>query len=171
MAGYKQRREELKKGEKTKYDRESHSQIYIGKRSAVSLLDDVDFDPDAFHRGSTKEDRMTKQILAQEKERELGRKLGMMGGGLGADYMKRRNPVPLNPQDTMNSDRELSPPDARKLGLIGAKPSVRLSPINKRKRANTIGGVKKKTRFVTAKGIREAGRESLGGPELDIELD
>ncbi|TGO26322.1 hypothetical protein BPAE_0062g00440 [Botrytis paeoniae] len=171
MAGYKQRREELKKDEKTKYDRESHSQIYIGKRSAVSLLDDVDFDPDAFHRGSTKEDRMTKQLLAQEKERELGRKLGMMGGGLGADYMKRRNPVQLNPQNTRNGERELSPPDARKLGLIGTKPSVRLSPINKRKRVNTIGGVKKKTRFVTAKGIREAGRESLGGPELDIELD
>lgn len=171
MAGYRQRREELKKDENTKYDRESHSQIYIGKRSTVSLLDDVDFDPDAFHRGSTKEDRMTKQLLAQEKERELGKKLGMFGGGLGADYMKRRNPVPVNLRDTGKSDRESSPPDARKLGLIGMKPSVQLSPINKRKRANTIGGVKKKTRFVTAKGIREAGRESLGGPELDIELD
>lgn len=173
VTGYRQRREELKKDEKTKYDRESHSQIYIGKRSAVNLLDDVDFDPDAFHRGSTKEDRMTKQLLAQEKERELGRKLGMMGGGLGADYMKRRNPVQPNPQDVMNNgDREPSPPDAKKLGLVGTKPCVRLSPINKRKRANTVGdGVKKKTRFVTAKGIREAGRESLGGPEMDIELD
>ncbi|KAF7853391.1 hypothetical protein EAF04_010685 [Stromatinia cepivora] len=172
MTGYMQRREELKKEEKTKYDRESHSQIYIGKRSAVNLLDDVDFDPDAFHRGSTKEDRMTRQLLAQEKERELGRKLGIMGGGLGADYMKRRNPIQPNPQDMQNSgDREPSPPDAKKLGLIGTKPSVRLSPINKRKRANTIGGIKKKTRFVTEKGIREAGRESLGGAELDIELD
>lgn len=172
VTGYKQRREELKRNEKTKYDRESHSQIYIGKRSAVNLLDDVDFDPDAFHRGTTKEDRMTRQLLAQEKERELGRKLGMMGGGLGADYMKRRNPVQPSPQDVQSSrDRETSPPDARKLGLIGTKPSVRLSPINKRKRANTIGGIKKKTRFVTEKGIREAGRESVGGPGLDIELD
>ncbi|ESZ94008.1 hypothetical protein SBOR_5586 [Sclerotinia borealis F-4128] len=172
VTGYKQRREELKKGEKTKYDRESHSQIYIGKRSAVNLLDDVDFDPDAFHRGSTKEDRMTRQLLAQEKERDLGRKLGMVGGGLGADYMKRRNPVHPNPQDIKDGGyREPSPPDARKLGLIGTKPSVRLSPINKRKRVNTIGGLKKKTRFVTEKGIREAGRESLGGAELDIELD
>ncbi|KAI9644693.1 hypothetical protein NHQ30_006719 [Ciborinia camelliae] len=172
MTGYKQRREELKKDEKTKYDKESHSQIYIGKRSAVNLLDDVDFDPDAFHRGSTKEDRMTRQLLAQEKERELGRKLGMMGGGLGADYMKRRNPVQPNPQDIKNNmDREPSPPDAKKLGLIGTKPSIRLSPINKRKRANAIGGLKKKTRFVTAKGIREAGSDSFIDVELDVELD
>ncbi|QSZ30373.1 hypothetical protein DSL72_004896 [Monilinia vaccinii-corymbosi] len=173
MTGYKQRREEIKNNGKTKYDRESHSQIFIGKRSAVNLLDDVDFDPDAFHRGSTKEDRMTRQLLAQEKERELGRKLGMMGGGLGADYMKRRNPVQLNPHDIRaTGDRKASPPDAKKLGLIGTKPSVRLSPIiNKRKRANAIGGIKKKTRFVTENGIREAGRESLGGAELEIELD
>lgn len=172
VAGYKQRREELKKDEKTKYDRESHSQIYIGKRSTVNLLDDVDYDPDAFHRGSTKEDRLTKQLIAHEKERELGRKLGMMGGGLGADYMKKRNPVQPSSQNIQsNRDRELSPPDAKKLGLIGTKPSVRLSPINKRKRINTIGGIKKKTRFVTEKGIREAGRESLGGVELEIELD
>ncbi|PQE11252.1 primase zinc finger protein [Rutstroemia sp. NJR-2017a BVV2] len=222
MASYQKKREDEKMREKTRYDRESHSQIYIGKRSAVNLLDDVDFDPDAFHRGSSKEERLTKQLLAQEKERELGRRLGMMGGGLGADYMKRRNQTLPNKQQTEgNRSREPTPPpDSRTLGLSGRGTNVQLSPVHKRKRANTISSsfsstdsapivaqptkssmrnpsaglgwgnnlskeltnmregrtlmkqretkemappVKKKTRFVTDKGIREAGRESIGG--------
>ncbi|PQE06479.1 hypothetical protein CJF32_00002373 [Rutstroemia sp. NJR-2017a WRK4] len=222
MSTYQKKREDEKMKEKTRYDRESHSQIYIGKRSAVNLLDDVDFDPDAFHRGSSKEERLTKQLLAQEKERELGRKLGMMGGGLGADYMKRRNQTLPNTQQTEgNRSREPTPPpDSRTLGLSGRGTNVQLSPIHKRKRANTVSSsfsstdsaptvarptkssmrnpsaglgwgnnlskeltnmregrtlmrqretkemappVKKKTRFVTDKGIREAGRESIGG--------
>ncbi|KAM3071247.1 hypothetical protein ACMFMG_008838 [Clarireedia jacksonii] len=230
MSSYQKRREEVKMREKTRYDRESHSQIYIGKRSAVNLLDDVDFEPDAFHRGSSKEERMTKQLLAQEKERELGRKLGMMGGGLGADYMKRRNQALPNTQHTDgNRSREPTPPaDARTLGLSGRGTNVQLSPIHKRKRGNTISSsfsstdsapvvaqptkssmrnpssglgwgsnlskelthmregrtlmkqreskemappVKKKTRFVTDKGIREAGRESIGGDLVESMMD
>jgi minichromosome maintenance protein 10 len=221
MTSYQKKREDEKMKEKTRYDRESHSQIYIGKRSAVNLLDDVDFDPDAFHRGSSKEERLTKQLLAQEKERELGRKLGMMGGGLGADYMKRRNQTLPNKHTEGNRSREPTPPpDSRTLGLSGRGTNVQLSPVHKRKRANTVSSsfsstdsapiiarptkssmrnpsnglgwgnnlskeltnmregrtlmkqretkemappVKKKTRFVTDKGIREAGRESIGG--------
>ncbi|TAQ87179.1 hypothetical protein B7494_g4495 [Chlorociboria aeruginascens] len=171
---------------KTRYDQESHSRIYIGK-SSVNLLDDVDFDPDAFHRGSSKEERVTQRLLAQEKERNLAKKLGQMGGGLGADYMRRKAPLQLDP----NSENtvEAPPPDATTLGLLGSKgKDIHLSPI-KRKRTNAAvsstaavgwGGtltkelgrmkegeslhpVRKKTRFVTEKGIREAGRESFGG--------
>jgi minichromosome maintenance protein 10 len=191
MTGYRERakEEELKKN--TRYDRESHSQIYIGKKSTVNMLDDVDFDPDAFHRGSTKEERMTRRILAQEKERDLANKLKSMGSGLGADYMRAKtqsssnNISNPNPSSSMS---EVPPPDAAALGLLSGKAAnVALSPI-KRKRANTVSSsaamgwgndlskelgrmkngeslqpVKKKTRFVTEKGIREAGRESLGG--------
>lgn len=90
------------------------------------------------------------------------------------------------------------PPDARKLGLLDGKASeVSLAPA-KRKRTGTSssnggansargwGGelskdlnrmregqrlepVKKKTRFVTAKGIREAGRESFGGEVIGVQ--
>lgn len=174
-----------------RYDRESHSQIFIGKKSTVSMLDDVDFDPDAFHRGSTKEERMTRRILAQEKERELERKLADMGSGQGAEYMRRRDPT-ARPRNDPHTAPPVSPPDAGTLGLLGGKAAdVALSPI-KRKRANTVSSsaavgwgtdltrqlgkmkdghhiskgdqpAKKKTRFVTEKGIREAGRESLGG--------
>lgn len=181
---------------KTRYDRDSHSQIFIGKKSTVSMLDDVDFDPDAFHRGSTKEERMTRRILAQERERELERKLGDMGNGAGANYaqarFKRNDSSQLEPASSNTSMSE-APLDAHSLGLLGGKAAnVALSPI-KRKRANTVSSsaavgwgtnlskelgkmkdgnnlsigsrppVKKKTRFVTEKGIREAGRESFGG--------
>ncbi|CZS89766.1 related to replication protein CDC23 [Rhynchosporium graminicola] len=182
----------------TRYDRGTHSQIYIGKRSTVNMLDDVDFDPDAFHRGSTKEERMTRRILAQEKERDLERKLADMGSGQGAEYMRRRDPATLPRSELYSSSQAEPPPDAGKLGLLGGKADdVSLSPI-KRKRTNTVSSSaavgwgsdltrqlgkmkngenivkdgqppikKKKTRFVTEKGIREAGRESFGGEVVE----
>ncbi|KAH6678650.1 hypothetical protein B0J14DRAFT_650870 [Halenospora varia] len=211
MTGHFDRKAQPKKDEKTRYDRESHSQIFIGKKSTTSLLDDVDFDPDAFHRGSTKEERMTRRIIAQEKERELAKKLQSMGGGLGADYMRaaasgRKTTQPASNFSSNNNSYAQDndpppPPDAASLGLLSGKAKdVALSPI-KRKRSTANSGsaaigwgsdlskelgrmrngdnlsvassmgslskeqpVKKKTRFfVAGKGIREAGRESLGG--------
>lgn len=185
---------------RTRWDRESHSQIFIGKPSAANLLDNVDFDPDPFHRGTTKQERVMRQVLAKEKERDLAKKLGSMGGGLGADYMKRRTHDPSQPSGSASNEAEPSlppPPDAAKLGLLSGKAEdISLGPI-KRKRITTAssttamgwgsdlskklgsmreGGslqpVKKKTRFVTAKGIREAGRESFGGdlpPAEDVQ--
>lgn len=189
--------EKKKLEEKTRYDRGSHSQIYIGK-STASMLDDVDYDPDAFHRGSTKEERMMRRVLAQEKERDLAKKLGAMGGGLGADYMRRKDSSQLDPSSSFASSDTMST-DAASLGLLGGKAKdVMLSPI-KRKRTQTPsagsatsamgwgsdltkqlgrmkeGGslqpVKKKTRFVTEKGIREAGRESIGGEAAKAAFD
>ena len=187
MTGSFDRQKKVEQEKKTRYDRESHSQIFIGKRSMTNLLDDNDFDPDAFHRGSTKEERMRRRILEQEKERDLRKKLGGIGTGIGADYMRQK--VPSQEQDFNSSSIGAEPPpDAAALGLLSGKAKdVQLSPI-KRKRANTnsssaavgwgsnlskelgrmkngesLQPVKKKTRFVTEKGIREAGRESIGG--------
>jgi minichromosome maintenance protein 10 len=187
----------------SKYDWESKSKYYIAApargpanfiggpgRSTANLLDDPDVDPDAFHRGSSKEERMRRQLAAAEKERETARKLGAVGGGLGADYMRKRDRPTLD-SSSINDDPAEPAPDVAILGLLGSKTkAVQLSPI-KRKRAGTStptssdgamgwGGhltkelgrmkdgerlqpLKKKTRFVTAKGIREAGRESFGG--------
>lgn len=184
--GHFDRSKEPNGGEKTVYDKASHSQIYIGNRTTSNLLDDVDFDADAFHRGSTKEERVNRRIQAQEKERELATKLGAVGGGLGADYMRKIKP--LRVEQSNNHVAAEEPPDAAALGLLSGKgKDVQLSPI-KRKRSNTLSSsaavgwgnsltkelgrmkngeslqpVKKKTRFVTEKGIREAGRESFGG--------
>jgi minichromosome maintenance protein 10 len=183
MTGRPQAEEE----KKTRYDKGSHSQIYIVNRTTANLLDDTDYDPDAFHRGSTKEERVTRRILAQERERDFAKKLGAIGVGLGADYMRRKDSAEPHPRDSYNMPEE-HPPDAAALGLLGGKAKdVQLSPI-KRKRANTASSssargwgdnlskelgrmkngeslqpVRKKTRFITEKGIREAGRESFGG--------
>lgn len=152
------------------------------------------FDNDVAEQVEKKE-RTRKRFAAEEKEKELARKLGNIGGGLGAEYMAKKanrneRPPPLERDLFWNPP---PPPDARKLGLLDGKASeVSLGPA-KRKRTGTSsstgtsgprgwGGelskdlgrmrdgqrlepVKKKTRFVTAKGIREAGRESFGGPE------
>ncbi|CAL3970883.1 unnamed protein product [Diplocarpon coronariae] len=190
---------EKEEEKKVRYDRESHSQMFIAKKSTVNMLDDVDFDPDAFHRGSTKEERMTRRVLAKEKERKLERKLATMGNGQGAEYMRRRDPA-AQPCNEYSSSQALSPPDAGRLGLLDGKAEdVALSPI-KRKRASTVSSmaavgwgsdltkqlgkmkdgqsvskdgqhVKKKTRFVTEKGIREAGRDSFGGETVTVAND
>jgi minichromosome maintenance protein 10 len=194
VTGLLEREAKKEEEKKTRYDRGSHSQIYIGKRSTVGMLDDVDFDPDAFHRGSTKEERMTRQLLAKEKETDLKKKLYQMGNGLGADYM--RGSSDFDPRSSNFENDAPPPPDATSLGLRSTKANdVALSPI-KRKRINTVsssaaigwGGnltkelgrmkngesmqpVKKKTRFVTEKGIREAGRESFGGEVAKAVID
>jgi minichromosome maintenance protein 10 len=185
MTGY-----EKPKKNAPRYDVGTHSKLFIGAsiRSSADLLDDTDVDPDAFHRGMNKEERMRRQLAAAEKEREIARKLSSIGGGLGADYLRMKNQP--DPALSKTVDKPPDPPDAAALGLLGSKAKeVNLSPI-KRKRGGMSsqssstslgwGGdltkelgrmeegerlqpVRKKTRFVTAKGIREAGRESFGG--------
>jgi minichromosome maintenance protein 10 len=189
------------KKEPLRYDRETHSKIYIAPsvkggmplvggpgRSTADMLDDEDVDPDAFHRGTNKQERMRRQLATAEKERGVAQKLGRIGGGLGADYLRLREQP--TPESSSTIDEPPEPPDAKALGLLGGQAKdVHLGPI-KRKRAGTstptnssavgwgshltkelgrmkdgerLQPVKKKTRFITAKGIREAGRESFGG--------
>lgn len=182
--GYKK----TKLNDKIRYDRESHSQIYIGQKSTTSLLDDVDYDPDRFHRGTTKEERMTRRLLSKERERNLEKKLAMLGSGLGAEYARARqvDKSLTRSANHVNSVRKTS--DFNSLGLLDKTiDNIALSPI-KRKRKNTFSNTTpkrwanslaedlknnksneipdapsatKKTRFITEKGIREAGCESL----------
>ncbi|KAI9844743.1 MAG: hypothetical protein M1837_005276 [Sclerophora amabilis] len=165
-------------------------------RSTAALLDDDDVDPDIFHRGSTKEERLRRRLAEQEREREIGRKLGEIGNGMGGAYLKAAQAEvsgtrQIGPDGATN---EADPVDAQSLGLTGGEAaSVRLSPM-KRKRGQASSSsapgmgwgsaymkglpksgvqakekatdqpAKKKTRFITANGIREAGRESFGMP-------
>lgn len=175
-------------------------------RSAASMLDDPDVDPDAFHRGYSKEERQRRRLAEKEKERGIRDKLGSIGGGIGADYMRKQSST-FSQQNSSSQPEAPPPPDAASLGLLAAKgksTSIHLSPIKRKRKDNgsfssnvEVGAargwgeglskdlakmregvsltglqpVKKKTRFVTAKGIREAGRESLGGPDLDAGND
>ena len=154
------------------YDRGVHSTYFItphmGGRSAANLLD---ADEDGGGRGS-REERARRALAEREKENEIAKKLGEGGNGAGAEYLRLRQPdgrsVPARDIGQMRETRDAgeTAPDVEALGLKRNRAAdVLLSPL-KRKHSSAAGGggtAKKRTRFVTAKGIREAGRESLGG--------
>lgn len=183
----------LKEGRQ--WDRGTSSTYFINPigRSAAALIDADSGGP--MERGGSKEERVRKRLAERAREREIARKLGEGGNGIGKEYLRLRAAEGVKTTSTTsrststlqgsssNSDQTLPPVDASSLGLLGNKASnVQLSPIKKNfgkslKRKipaaavlddadddTEQGGVRsrKKTRFVTEKGIREAGRDSLG---------
>ena len=176
----------LKEGRQ--YDRASHSTYYMApqmaSRSAANLLD---AEEDGGAHGN-REERMRQTLVAQAKEKEIARRLGQGGNGTGAEYLRlrqddqRKTGTQQFPQDAAAARQR----DAGNLGLKDNKAgNVMLSPLKKRsgsirKAAGASDGAeeggpqRKKTRFVTAKGIREAGRESIGGDAFgqgDVDLE
>ncbi|KAJ5957106.1 hypothetical protein N7501_011385 [Penicillium viridicatum] len=169
-----------------KYDMGSQSLYYVapsrnrgGGRSsynpmggsAVNLIDAHD-DPfiasGMMGRGmDSKEERMRRRLATQQRERDITQKLvsGRVGG-VGAEYLRTRTsnespnkdkasgtPLPKSPTTTHGMD----------MTTFGKAKNVRLSPM-KRAHDKPHGSGVKKTRFITSRGIREAGRESLGAP-------
>jgi minichromosome maintenance protein 10 len=143
--------------------------------SAANLLDSVSDDPfiaaGMMGRGmENKEERLRRRLATQQREREITEKLVAGRTGVGADYLRSRtaneSPAAGNKDKlsgTSSSPKTLPQSSSMNLASFGKAKSVRLSPM-KRANANPHGSGVKKTRFITANGIREAGRESLGGP-------
>lgn len=155
-------------------------------QSAANLIDaDVD-DPfiaaGKMGRGmENKEERFRRRLVEQQREREITQKItSSRAGGVAGEYLRAQNN-----ENTPTTNKAMSRSGAqhRRAGsgdptlpstsLAGDKPlgmsfkraeAVRLSP---RKRAHDgdkpHGSGVKKTRFITSKGIKEAGRDSLGG--------
>ncbi|KAI9771679.1 MAG: hypothetical protein M1840_001895 [Geoglossum simile] len=172
----------------------------VTNRSTAALLDDNDVDPDAFHRGTSREERLRRRIVERDREREIARKLGENGGGMGSEYLRARNAADAKPPAHADPSPITDPRSMESL-TGGRAEEIRLSPIKRKRGASQASGsappassgvgwsfknvgsmlrkggsalssgeggtvkepVRKKTRFVTAKGIREAGRESFGG--------
>ncbi|KFY67616.1 hypothetical protein V496_01507 [Pseudogymnoascus sp. VKM F-4515 (FW-2607)] len=181
---HSQRRSELlKKNQTVAYDRGTQSTMYVHRGG------EAHFEGEAGEK-MQKAQRMRQRLAEKEKERDLQKQLANLGGGLGAEYMRIGSGSQQQESEADLWEPEARP-DAKQLGLLGGKASdMSLGPV-KRKRTGTNstsssaaavgwGGqltkelgrmkdgerlqpVKKKTRFVTAKGIREAGRESFGG--------
>lgn len=147
-------------------------------QSAANLLDAND-DPfiaaGMMGRGmENKEERLRRRLATQQRERDITQKLvSGRAGGVGAEYLRSRtaNETPSakgnkdKPPGTPATPNPLPSNTSLNLTSFGKAKSVRLSPM---KRAHDgdkphSSGVKK-TRFITANGIREAGRDSLGGP-------
>lgn len=156
-----------------------------GGQSAASLID-ADNDDDPFlaagmlGRGmENKEERKRKRIAEQKREREIAKKLvsSRAVGGVGAEYLRAgaasnqqtSTPRPQSSNQENTKPNQPSTPATNPLSLSTARKadSISLSPMKRAhggdKPHHSSSGVKK-TRFITAKGIREAGRDSLGGP-------
>lgn len=189
FGGRSTKKEQPKHG--PKHDWATHSTYYVGRavpgaRATANLFDDDDVDPDAFHRGTSKDERLRRRLAEREKETEIARKLGEGGNGMGGEYLRVKTTEGVEQPGQTIEEREAF--DVQTLGLLsGTSDSVRLSPVKNRRMGNAAtitavgwGGafkrglpsprkgaedeerVKKKTRFVTPNGIKEAGRESLG---------
>ena len=158
----------LKEG--AQYDRRLGSSYFITPRlpstfdrgSAASLLDAEG----GLERGGSKEERARKRLAEQEKERDIARRLGEGGNGMAAEYLRMRHDGPI--PKAGGTSQETNVVDAKELGLVGNRAGdVQLSPVKKRKAGEAWGTGeekgKKKTRFLTSKGIKMAGGESGGG--------
>ncbi|KIW93737.1 uncharacterized protein Z519_05052 [Cladophialophora bantiana CBS 173.52] len=132
-------------------------------------------------RPSDRDARLRKHLAALAKEREIAQRLGSREhGGLGfestgAEYMRQKTKARTREDDQAKVNQ-----DARTLTVAagaGETQSQRSGPISgsiltctsstiNESRKRTAADVRlspiKKTRFVTEKGIREAGRDSLG---------
>lgn len=172
--GDEKRRDDGLLKEGAQYDRNLGSSYFITPRhpstfehgSAATLLD---AEGSGLTRGGSKEERARRRLADLEKEREIARRLGEGGNGMAAEYlrMKHDGPIP-KAGGLIQGLGEAEKVDARELGLMGNRAGdVQLSPVRKRKAGEAWGTGeekgKKKTRFLTSKGIKEAGRESGGG--------
>lgn len=186
------------------HDKYLHETVYIapGGRSAAQLLDNDGM----FERGFSRAELHRKRLAEKEKERELAKKLGELGNGIGGQYMKLKGAdTPNLPAsgDTIGNEASTTNQDKANdigeeaLGLLGRKAGdVTLSPVKRKRGTGGKGAAsepmgwsgafkrgllspkkkeresspaKKRARFMLdKKGIREPGRDSLGG--LDVGL-
>jgi minichromosome maintenance protein 10 len=136
------------------------------EKSAAALLELDDDDP-FIAEGRLSRDtqsRLKKRLLDQEKELEIADRLTSMGsGGAGGEYLRHR--IAPNP-DGQTPSSSASVEAGRKKSALATKNDIMRAGTNtngKRASDSVRLSPMKKTRFLTEKGIREAGRESLGG--------
>ncbi|KEF52273.1 uncharacterized protein A1O9_11513 [Exophiala aquamarina CBS 119918] len=143
------------------------------------------------HLDRNKDERIRRRFAAQEKEREIAEKLGGLGGnmgfgGAGAEYLRQTaqnsaqelskdnrkktrpgHPTYSNHGSTATTSQSGDPDKATQRSALATRSNLLYVPGSnsngKRRAENVRLSPVKKTRFVTEKGIREAGRDSLGG--------
>lgn len=142
--------------------------LYKSEHGTAWLLDQADNDDPFIAEGQLSRDkdaRLRKRLANQARERDIAKKLlDMTAVGAGAEYLRHRSSDKRGPAQKESSDAlhltNESTVSAVKRDILNFKSTpagrgkrlaedVKLSPV-------------KKTRFVTEKGVKEAGRESLG---------
>ncbi|KAH6617961.1 hypothetical protein B0J18DRAFT_386842 [Chaetomium sp. MPI-SDFR-AT-0129] len=105
------------------YDRATQSQYFISTAHRSTDPDDERLTGIADRK--EREEHLKRRLAQKEKERDIARRLGEMGGGAGRDYMTHL----LNDPNNIHQPRKW---DARALGLIGRRgsdqPKVSLAP-------------------------------------------
>jgi minichromosome maintenance protein 10 len=182
----------LPKFEGRRYDRESESHYFMVEssdsqkkancvkkgetfeRSAAGLLDLDDDDPFIAEGrlSRDREARLKNRLLKEEKERDIALKLTALGsGGAGGAYLRHRM-TPSNETSSPSTSAVIETGTRR--SAMATKDSIMRAGTNtngKRAADSVRLSPMKKTRFLTDKGIREAGRESLGGQKIDQDDD
>jgi minichromosome maintenance protein 10 len=142
---------------------------HYGDRSAAHLLDLDDDDPFLAEGQLTRDDkagRLRKHLARVEQESKISRLLGADGtGGAGGEYMRKKAGIQSGSEKLEKTSIQRTAAEA-KLNIMGnggtsrkrTAQEVRLSPA-------------KKTRFITDRGIKVAGRESLPAPDSGIADD
>lgn len=159
----------------------SYAPTYNPNLSTAKLLDSTNPDDPFIASGQMaerdKQDRLRKRMVAQEKEREIARKLGGLGhkGGAGGEYFKSRTAA-ADEKSVFNNTNKKSGVEAKRREVTSG-PGITVDDImrdvsgeSKKRAAESIrlSPVKKKTRFLTSTGIKVAGRESLGSGSADV---
>lgn len=167
-------------------------------QSAASLIDaDID-DPfiaaGMMGRGAeNKGERFRRRLVDQKREREITQMItSSRAGGVAGDYLRAQSQnnqnnenapttKPTSTRPTAKHRTKSSDPKPEPTSVPGNQPlsmsfkraeAVKLSPKKRAHDGDKPHGSVKKTRFITSKGIKEAGRDSLGGnpqplPETD----
>ncbi|KXG48941.1 Zinc finger, Mcm10/DnaG-type [Penicillium griseofulvum] len=151
-------------------NRGGHTSYNPMGESAASLIDahnDGFVGSGMLGRGmENKEERMRRRLATQQRERDITQKLvsGRVGG-VGAEYLRTRTGNESPNKEKAPGTPLLKSPTTTGMDMatFGKAKNVRLSPM-KRAHDKPHGSGIKKTRFITSRGIKEAGRESLGAP-------
>ncbi|KAI5290535.1 hypothetical protein KEM54_001260 [Ascosphaera aggregata] len=161
-------------------------------QSAASMLDAEDpFMQNmniSFRRGNeNSEERMRKHLADKQRERDIAQMLGQSSKSIGAEYLRAHHlqlsksgtPSPgqrTNP--TLDSSTVSVATSRDPLSIQSSKQAgeVKLGRAKKRTLDPGTGGKKspigvKKTRFITAKGIRDAGDSSMSTTQGDYDDD
>lgn len=164
----------------------------ISGQSAASLIDadnDNPFVPaGTLGRGmENKEERLRRRLAEQQRERDIAQKLvSSRGGGVGAEYLRTRvgektasssssssfppysSSSSLQTTAAAHEAKPYSASNSLGLNTLRKAASVKLGPLKRVHDGDRPSNVIKKTRFITANGIREAGRDSLGASDPAI---
>lgn len=140
-----------------------------GDRNAAHLLDLDDEDPFLAEGQLSRDDkagRLRKHLARMEQESKIGRILGADGtGGAGGEYMRKRAGIESGTEKMEKTSIQRTAAEA-KVNIMGN------GSANKKRTAQEVRlSPAKKTRFITERGIKVAGRESLPAKNAGIEDD